>query len=123
MDKNNNIVNDPWSTPFPSSGFDLDAVGVINQVPVSVMEHKKLESMISVFPTQIKDEITIVNASENNLLVNITDLTGKNILTKEILREKTRVSLKELNAGIYFLKISNGEMSITKKIIKINPDL
>ncbi len=22
------IVNDPWTTPFPSSGFDLDAVGV-----------------------------------------------------------------------------------------------
>ncbi|MCP4115245.1 MAG: VPLPA-CTERM sorting domain-containing protein [Desulfobacteraceae bacterium] len=32
-----NKVNDPWKTPFGSSGFDLDAVGVINQgspVPV-----------------------------------------------------------------------------------------
>ncbi len=29
-----NIVNDPWATPFASSGFDLDAVGVINAVPV-----------------------------------------------------------------------------------------
>ena len=28
-----NKVNDPWSTPFASSGFDLDAIGVINQVP------------------------------------------------------------------------------------------
>jgi hypothetical protein len=26
-----NIVNDPWPTPYSSSGFDLDAVGVINQ--------------------------------------------------------------------------------------------
>jgi hypothetical protein len=28
-----NKVNDPWSTPFGSSGFDLDAVGVIHQAP------------------------------------------------------------------------------------------
>lgn len=26
-------INDPWPTPFAASGFDLDAVGVIHQVP------------------------------------------------------------------------------------------
>jgi len=26
-------VNDPWPTPYESSGFDLDAVGVIHQIP------------------------------------------------------------------------------------------
>jgi hypothetical protein len=33
LDSQGNIVNDPWSTAFGSGGFDLDAVGVINQVP------------------------------------------------------------------------------------------
>ncbi|QQE10229.1 PEP-CTERM sorting domain-containing protein [Planctomycetota bacterium] len=28
-----NMINDPFTTPFSSSGFDLDAVGVINQLP------------------------------------------------------------------------------------------
>jgi len=28
-----NMINDPYSTPFASGGFDLDAIGVINQVP------------------------------------------------------------------------------------------
>jgi hypothetical protein len=28
-----NKINDPWTTPFASSGFDLDAVGVIHAVP------------------------------------------------------------------------------------------
>jgi hypothetical protein len=27
------IINDPWPTPFPSSGFDLDAVAILNNVP------------------------------------------------------------------------------------------
>lgn len=29
-----NLINDPFPTPFASSGFDLDAVGVINQAVV-----------------------------------------------------------------------------------------
>ncbi|HKD36990.1 MAG TPA: PEP-CTERM sorting domain-containing protein [Pirellulales bacterium] len=32
-DSPGNMVNDPWPTPSASSGFDLDAVGVINSVP------------------------------------------------------------------------------------------
>ncbi|MEY4314839.1 MAG: hypothetical protein RI977_216 [Bacteroidota bacterium] len=32
-DSEGRLINDPWPTPFPSSGFDLDAVGVINQLP------------------------------------------------------------------------------------------
>ncbi|HEY2882763.1 MAG TPA: PEP-CTERM sorting domain-containing protein [Pirellulales bacterium] len=32
-DSQGNIVNDPWPTSGASSGFDLDAVGVIHQVP------------------------------------------------------------------------------------------
>ncbi len=33
-DSQHNMVNDPWPTAYPSSGFDLDAVGVINQLAV-----------------------------------------------------------------------------------------
>lgn len=33
LDSFGNVVNDPYSTPFPTGGFDLDAVGVIHQVP------------------------------------------------------------------------------------------
>ncbi len=33
FDSQSNMVNDPWPTAFASSGFDLDAVGVIHQVP------------------------------------------------------------------------------------------
>lgn len=32
-DSQGNKINDPWSTPFASSGFDLDAVAVIHAVP------------------------------------------------------------------------------------------
>lgn len=40
-DSYQNIINDPWPTPFPSSGFDLDAVGVIHQqADMAVIQHQ-----------------------------------------------------------------------------------
>ena len=30
LDSDNHPINDPWPTTFPSGGFDLDAVGVLN---------------------------------------------------------------------------------------------
>ncbi|MEM6821330.1 MAG: PEP-CTERM sorting domain-containing protein [Verrucomicrobiota bacterium] len=33
LDSLGNTINDPWTTPFESSGFDLDAIGVINVIP------------------------------------------------------------------------------------------
>jgi hypothetical protein len=30
-DSQGHQINDPWPTPFPTGGFDLDAVGVIHQ--------------------------------------------------------------------------------------------
>lgn len=32
-DSEGNIINDPWKTNFSTGGFDLDAIGVINQIP------------------------------------------------------------------------------------------
>lgn len=32
-DSSGRLINDPWPTPFASSGFDLDAVAVLNVVP------------------------------------------------------------------------------------------
>ncbi len=29
----NQLINDPFPTPFSSSGFDLDAIGVLNAIP------------------------------------------------------------------------------------------
>ncbi len=37
-----NMVNDPYSTPFASSGFDLAGVGVINFAPAAVPEPASL---------------------------------------------------------------------------------
>lgn len=116
-DKDNKIINDLWSTPFPSSGFDLDAVGVINQVPVSVTENKMQEQFISVFPTQVNDNLTVMNGSEN-LTITIINPEGKEVMKREIKTGKNNFSISDLAAGIYLVRLNNLTGICTKKIVK-----
>lgn len=46
-------VNDPWTTPFASSGFDLDAVGVIHQgIHNSIQQPQLAEGLLFPNPLQ-----------------------------------------------------------------------
>ncbi|MBI2721715.1 MAG: T9SS type A sorting domain-containing protein [Bacteroidetes bacterium] len=119
-DKNNNKINDPWATPYGSSGFDLDAVGVINQIPVSVMEQTALTNLVSIINTGGSDELIVNNFSGDNLHVKIYNASGQEITDEIIEKGFNTLSLHPFCAGIYFVKISSGSSFFTKKIVKIN---
>ena len=114
-DKNINPINDPYPTAFGSGGFDLDAIGVINQLPVGIYESKSLENLISIYPNPANDVIYIYSNGIEVKEINIVDVNGKLILQSN----QTKLALTSINAGFYFLKIiSNKGETITKKIIK-----
>lgn len=117
-DKNNNAINDVWATPFGSCGFDLDAVGVIHEVPVSVEEQKDLQAGLKIFFSITEDEIVIINSSGKNYKLTVCDFAGKYLLHEEVIPGKNRVSLNNENPGIYFFTFKNEKSVFTKKIIK-----
>jgi hypothetical protein len=55
------MINDPFPTPFPSSGFDLDAVGVINQLPSASVISPSKKPLFGFDPNQ---QTLISNATE-----------------------------------------------------------
>lgn len=120
FDKNNNKINDPWATPFASSGFDLDAVGVINQVPVSVIEQTALNDIVNIIYSIDDDELTLSNISGNHLQLKIYNVSGEEITSATINNGSTTLSLHRFCRGIYFVKISSESSFFTRKIIKIN---
>ena len=73
-DSKNRIINDPWPTAFASSGFDLDAVGVINQAAKNSSE---------TYPNQFKRPLYF-NTTSNSIHVaanaNTTNYQQKNEL-------------------------------------------
>ncbi len=48
-DSRDGIINDPWPTAFPSSGFDLDAVGVVDETITSLEPNSRVNT-ITVYP-------------------------------------------------------------------------
>lgn len=114
-DKNNDTVNDPYPTAFGSGGFDLDAIGVINQLAVGISEQALLSASIITYPNPTKDVVSILTDKFQIKGLALTDVNGK--LFKKTTDSK--MDLSEFESGMYFLKITtNEELSITKKIIR-----
>ena len=59
LDHLGNRINDPWPTPFASSGFDLDAVGVIHQADISSADHQILPGL-QLYPNPATEATALV---------------------------------------------------------------
>jgi hypothetical protein len=101
-----NKINDPYPTDFASGGFDLDAVGVIHQEPVTIQES---EMLLSVFPNPTSDVIHINHSGSNFLeLINVT---GKVVFQTQFV-DQTQIDVTAINKGIYFVKVGNNTQRI-----------
>jgi hypothetical protein len=126
-DKNGKKINDPWSTPFASSGFDLDAVGVIHQAPPTAVQELASTITFSVFPNPVTNNSKIqLNLDvPQTLAIDVLDLMGRQIATiaDRLPSQQTGlISLEQLNLqnGIYFLRIKGERASTTEKIVFVN---
>ncbi len=70
-------INDPWNTPFASSGLDLDAVGVIHPAITSI--NKVSISNFKLYPNPIQNQgfIELVLDDISEISLEIFDLNGK----------------------------------------------
>ena len=93
-DSDGNIINDPWPTPFPTCGFDLDAIAVIN-------EKEQSKGKIEVAPNP-------VHASADGLARVISGLQQFDVYTMQgvwVSRvENGYISISGLSAGLYLMR-------------------
>jgi hypothetical protein len=76
---------------------------------------------ISIFPNPTSDEITIKNHTARPIIGTLTvkDARGRQVLQKNIsFNQIEKVSLNDLNSGIYFINIKSSTFIFSKKIIK-----
>ncbi|MBR6848009.1 MAG: T9SS type A sorting domain-containing protein [Bacteroidales bacterium] len=123
-DSQGHPVNDPWPTPFASSGFDLDAVGVIHDIahyptpptppqPQTVTENNK--TVLSLYPNPA-DSYTMLQV-ETEAMVTIVDIQGRVINTFAVNgNELVRIETSGYKSGIYFVTVSNDVSRQTTKL-------
>lgn len=112
-------VNDPWSTPFASSGFDLDAVGIIHQLSVGVAEAEPLVA-INLFPNPAvrSTRLTLLANPADAAMVTITDGQGRLVRTWNANGERTLdLDLTGLAAGFHAVSITTHDTRVTRKLL------
>ncbi len=111
-------INDPYPTPFPSGGFDLDAIGVIHQAEPTANQLQVSIPDLHVFPNPLQDNMVFLEGHAFPALIQLFDLSGQLLFQKRCPADRCRISIPDLPAGMYVLKgkMENGVFS--KWIVK-----
>lgn len=113
-DKDQNKINDPWPTPFPSGGFDLDAIGVIHETQVVGVDEKVLSIRGTIYPNpcRVGEDLHFVIEQEAES-IEFIDASG----TRIFYTETTHYDRPFLKAGIYFVRIRSGHSVTVQKLL------
>ncbi len=113
-DQYGQIINDPYPTPFASSGFDLSGVAVLNGwMPAAVRENPAEKAHIAVYPNPVSDRCTIV-CGETVTVAYLYDISGKLVRTEQM-NGNTTIDLSSLENGFYLLSVNGQNIKIMKQ--------
>jgi hypothetical protein len=113
-DSNRNLINDPFPTPFPSAGFDLDGIGVIHQNnPLALAETTK--SNLIIYPNPAINYLNI-EINEPNLNYAIYNIQGAQMMAGQV-NPTNKIDLQRLSSGSYFIEVTGKDFYDVKKII------
>ena len=73
------------------------------------------DSKFDIFPTYTADEVNITRSDFAPIAINIYDLLGNCILTKTTRNSNEKLSLKNLQSGIYIIEIGNYKRKVVKE--------
>ena len=110
-DSEGHIVNDPWPTGFNSSGFDLDAVGVIHDIAHYDIPENGDEA-VAVYPNPVRDRLTV--KAEDLQSVEVFNMMGQKVLSST----ESEINMEHLTKGLYVVRIACQGGASVKSIVK-----
>lgn len=112
-DSEGRIINDLFPTPFPSSGFDLNGVGVIHQ---GALKTDDLAHLFSIYPNPATTTFYIQSDLEGT--VSLHDLNGRIVLEQNVQSGTNSLTVDDVQSGIYLLQIQTALGTYQQKISK-----
>ncbi len=115
-DSHGNIINESWPTPFNSCGFDLDAIGVINNSENTFIK-EEFSTNISIYPNPVSNSFMFLNSDSEIQEATIYSLNGQLLHAESIKSCFGSINIENLPSGTYFVKLLFKNNSITKLLI------
>ena len=75
------------------------------------------QQALNIYPNPVNDKL-FIEANETISNVEIYNLTGVKVLSQECNSDKVEIEVSELQSGIYFIKMINGNSTETRSFIK-----
>ena len=99
-DNYHQLINDPFPTPFPSSGFDLEAIGVIHSNALGLIEQ---EMSVNLIPNPSPGIFYIQTNGESS--VEVSSIQGEKVL-KQYFIDYLKIDLTSFPKGMYIVNIN-----------------
>ncbi len=115
--------NDAGDTMYVTD-FGTKNVRIISGIILGVEDNEGANFDLKIYPNPVKDTLFIegMNLDEKSYSLRIIDVSGKQVYAKKGALTAEEISqgidVSNLNKGVYFMKISSGEKTTTKKFIK-----
>lgn len=111
-DKNGRIINDPYPTPFASSGFDLSGVAVLHSNYSDKVENFNTEN-VTVYPNPCQNQFRI--QGQNGKVAVLYNAIGQELYRTNITNDDYIFDIQQYTNGLYILQIHQQTVKIIKK--------
>lgn len=107
-------INDPWPTPFPSGGFDLDAIGVIHENTAAGIPDLSADPFVRLWPNPV--------VSGSRVYVHSQQIVSKILVYDQLGREVLRTDQgffdsAAMPSGAYILQIEMPSAKVYKHLV------
>ena len=114
IDKNGHIINDPYSTPWGSSGFDLSGVAIMNGWLPNGIEEEQLTNALFAYPNPCTSTLYIHN-DQPNCAIEIYNVFGQLVWSEISSDSRTQVNMQAFPDGMYIVKSGTQCVKIIKR--------
>lgn len=120
LDAGGHVINDPYPTPFPTGGFDLDAVGVLNQQGSSGVAGMENPWALKAGPNPVSDVLQVnIGRPHAPLYIALYDISGKLLQSTMVAGDNYSFSFKNLPSGLYLLTAGESQaIQWSERIVK-----
>ncbi len=111
-DSQGRLINDPYPTPYPTAGFDLDAIGVLHNTTLGL--HHINNSAVTIYPNPVTTNGILQVSNETPNKLQLINMLGQVISTTYYSNSLPLINVPE---GTYNLTITSPQGFSNKRVV------